>query len=52
MFWLSLVIIIMSALLIQFGALSMQVAVQSVALKVILAVFLILAVLFAWYRFK
>ena len=52
MFWLSLAIIIMSALLIQFGALSMQVAVQSVALKVILAVFLILAVLFAWYRFK
>lgn len=52
MFWLSLVIITMSALLVQFGALSMQVAVQSLALKVILAVVLILAVLFAWHRFK
>lgn len=52
MFWLSLAVITMSALLIQFGALSMQVAVQSLALKVILAVVLILAVLFAWYRFK
>ena len=52
MFWISLAVITMSALLVKVGAMSVQVAVQAVALKAALALFLILAVLTIWRLYK
>jgi hypothetical protein len=52
MFWISLAVITMSTLLVKLGAMSVQVAVQAVALKAVLVVFLILAVLTIWRMYK
>jgi len=52
MFWISLAVITLSALLVKMGAMSVQVAVQAVALKAILVVFLALAVLTIWRLYR
>ena len=52
MFWISLAVITMSTFLIKLGAMSVQVAVQAVALKAVLVVFLALAVLTIWRLYR
>ena len=52
MFWISIAVATAGALLVKLGAMSVQVAVQAVALKIVLAILVVIALWLLWRRFS